>query len=317
MNLYHFLKKSLTLKLISRILLFGLLLIILDFSIGHVLEWMFFNQKKGIFYRATFGLENSTADVLIFGSSSANHHFVPEIISEGLKMTVYNQGRDSMEILYDYAMLKGILKRYTPKVIILNLTPSELSSVDNYDKLFTLLPYYKKHPEMRDIIMLRSKFEHVKLLSRIYPFNSTIITMIPGLLKKELNKPNLGYIPLYKEMDPYSKEIKTFKEEPILDTNRVKAFESFITLCKKKGIKLFIIFSPWFYVKTETTATINAATNLSQQYGIPVFNLILDTEFLGNAHLFMDEGHLNHEGASKFSIIIVERIRHFLKKNIN
>jgi hypothetical protein len=300
-------------QLSYRVFLFVALIYILDFLAGAGLEWMFNNQKKGLFYRTSYGLERSTADLLIFGSSSASHHYVPKIISDGLHMSVYNQGRDSMETLYAAAILNGVLKRYSPRVIILNLTPSELSTVDNYDKLSILLPYYKLHPEMRAIIRLRSKYESLKLLIKTYPYNSTILSLLSGLIGKSARPSQGGYVSLYNTMDISRKKLITFKEEPILDSNRVKAFESFVLSCKKKGIALFVVFSPWFYAKTDTTATITAATRFCNLFDIPVYNHILDPDFLGQNDLFADEGHLNHRGASKFSVIITEKIGNFLK----
>lgn len=302
-------------RLARRAAVLALLVFVLDFLAGSGLEWMYDNQQRGNLHRIIYGLEESRADLMIFGSSSANHHFVPEIIGTGLQMTVYNQGRDSMEILYATAILYGILRRHSPKVVILNLTPSELSAVDNHDKLSVLLPYYRKHPEMRRIIGLRSRFEPVKMLSRVYPYNSTALTLFAGLVGKRSSRPQTGYVPLFKTMHVPKKVWKTFKEEPVLDPYRVEALESFIVSCQKNNVALFVVFSPWLHARTDTTATIAMATRLCSRYGIPVYNHILDPEFLGRTDLFVDEGHLNHQGASKFSRIMVKRMGSHLEKS--
>lgn len=278
------------------------------------MAWLHENQKRGVLYRAIYGLERTQADLLIFGSSSANHHFVPEILGARLGMSVYNLGKDSMEVLYARAFLNGVLKRYSPKAVILNLTPSELSAVDNYDKLSVLLPFYRKHPEMWHVIRLRSPHEGLKLLSRIYPYNSMAVSLLAGAVGRASPRPESGYVPLHRTMDTAKKSWITFKEEPVLDPHRVAALESFILSCKSRGIALAIVFSPWYYVRTETTATIAAATRLGRRHGVPVFNHILDPEFLGNAGLFADEGHLNHAGASRFSRIIVDEFGRHIEK---
>lgn len=301
--------------LARRALAFGALVVILDFLVGSGLAWLHANQKRGVLYRAVYGLEQTRADLLIFGSSSANHHFVPQIIGAGLDMSVYNLGKDSMEVLYAKAFLMGVLKRYAPKAVLLNLTPSELSAVDNYDKLSVLLPYYRKHPEMRDVICLRSPHERLKLLSRIYPYNSMVVSLLAGAIGHASGRPESGYVPLHRRMEARKTSWITFKEEPVLDPRRVAALESFILSCKERGIALAIVFSPWFYVRSETTATIAMATRLGRRHGVPVFNHIVNPEFLGNAGLFADEGHLNHEGASLFSRIIVKEFGCHLGKD--
>jgi hypothetical protein len=303
-------------RLAPRAAMFALLVIVLDFLAGHGLAWMYANQKRGNLQRIIYGLEESRAELMIFGSSSANHHFVPEIIGAGLQMSVYNQGRDSMEILYDTAILRGILRRHSPRVAILNLTPSELSAVDSYDKLSVLLPFYRQHPEMRPIIRLRSGFEPWKMLSRVYPYNSTFLALFAGLGGKRNVRPQTGYVPLFRTTTAAKEDWKTFKEEPVLDANRVGALESFIVSCRNNKVALFVVFSPWLHARTDTTATIAAATRLCGRYRVPVFNHILDPEFLGRTELFADEGHLNHQGAEKFSGIMVRRISSHLEKTV-
>ena len=99
---------------------------LLDFSIGKTLRYFYFKQKCGRQYRATYAIEKTTADVLIFGSSRAYHHYVPGIIEDKMQQSCYNTGSPGQSLLFNYATLKAILKRYSPKLIVLDVVPGDL-----------------------------------------------------------------------------------------------------------------------------------------------------------------------------------------------
>ena len=94
-----------------------------------------------------------------------------------------------------------MLKRYKPKIVVLDFNVEEFKlSPDNYDRIASLLPYYKNHLEVHSIIQLKSPYEKYKLLSKIYPFNSLLFTIAIGATdynksREQINDEN-GYIPL-------------------------------------------------------------------------------------------------------------------------
>jgi hypothetical protein len=174
-------------KLIYNFALVAIVVFVIDFSIGKTLRYYYFKETSGLHYRTTYSMEKTEAELLVLGSSRANHHYVPEIFEDELKMSFYNTGRDGSRLLYNYAVFRSILKRYTPKIIILDIGFDELySDAEEYARLSPLLPYYKNHPEIRDLIEKRSSFEKIKLLSNIYPFNSSLLAIAMGNL--EVNK---------------------------------------------------------------------------------------------------------------------------------
>lgn len=301
-------------KVIKRILLFTSLIIVLDILVGNGLEFLYFKQKYGLYARTTYGLEQTEADLLIFGSSSANHHYIPTIFEETLNVTAYNEGRDGIDILYQAAILKGIFKRYTPKIIILNLSPYELSTERGYDRLSALLPYCKKYPEMKRTIFLRSKFEKWKLLSKIYPFNSTFLTLLNGIHKVVGNKAqDNGYLPLIGSLDTNKFRRQTLDVQSQIDPNRVKALIDFINQCKQRKVLVYIFFSPVYDFGSHETLTIKEAMRISEAMKIPQINFINDPNFKGQALIFKDNGHMNHDGAIKFSKILAA----YIKENLH
>jgi hypothetical protein len=301
-------------KVIQKILIFTILVVVLDFVVGSGLEYLYFKQKVGLYARTTYGLEQTTAELLIFGSSSANHHYNPAIFEETLNLSAYNEGRDGIEILYHSAIMKGILRRYTPKIVILNLAPNELSTELGYDRLSSLLPYYEKYPEMKEIISLRSGFENWKLLSKIYPYNSTFLTIINGIHRMTGKRiQDKGYVPIFGSIDTFN-----FNEEAFvnyqLDKNRVKGLVDFVDQCKKRKILLYLVFSPIFSFNNQETETITEAKRISKEKGILCYNFINDPRFNCQASLFKDNGHMNQEGATLFSKIMANNILADLEK---
>ena len=68
-----------------------------------------------------------TADVLILGPSTANHHYDCRILEDSLGMSCFNAGRDGQNIIYDAMVLEGFLTRCTPKLVVVDVTHSTLS----------------------------------------------------------------------------------------------------------------------------------------------------------------------------------------------
>jgi len=301
---------------VIKIVVFIFIVAITDKGLGHILSKLYFNQKESEIHSLNYGLSECNADVLIFGNSRAQHHYDSRIISAALNMSCYNAGEDGGHcIIFPYAQIKIITERYSPKIIIL-----EFSGVFNYpgayDRLSILLPYYKEYPEIRSLIQLRSRFERIKLISSIYPFNSNVIDII----RFHTNIPEDfdGYIPLKKMLN-----IDLLKPEPeivrkseiktqVADTNMVNALENIIRICKRKNISLFIIISPTFHSVNEKQGPLSPAAELAldiiHRNQVNYLDFSSDPVFAGHSEWFADIFHLNEEGAKVFSNMVTDSI---------
>ena len=143
-------------KYIGKALLLFVLLLVADRGIGYSLKWMYFNQKGEDFYYTTKALDEQTADLVILGSSRARNHYNPEILQDSLDMSCYNAGRSGCFLVYQRAQLDLILDRYTPKAIILEVTPYDMMVGEgDYDRLSGLLPY-QHHASWQEVISMKS-----------------------------------------------------------------------------------------------------------------------------------------------------------------
>jgi predicted peroxiredoxin len=302
-------RKKQSLYFLYKLFVFVLIIFTLDYTIGSILKYYYFTQSSGFYYRTTYSLEKTKADVLIFGSSKANHQFYPDAFEKRLKLSYYNVGRDGSSIFYHYAMLKSVLQRYTPKIIILEVTREFEKKQFSYDRISMLLPYYDRHPEIRSIIELKSPFEKLKLTSKVYPYNSLVFSIISGNseFNTHKNKDSKGYVPLtnvWKEpiqyfWAPSGKEV---------DTAKINIYESFIKDCIKSGVKLYVVCSPNFYKLDHIDNSYLIGKEMAQKYNIKFIDHSKDSLFINNNCYFADIHHLNKNGSILFTNILVDEI---------
>jgi hypothetical protein len=297
---------------LTKFVVFIIILVILDFTIGSVLQYFYFKQDTGFLYRTTYSLDSTTAKFLIFGSSTANHHYDPSIFENKLGMTVYNTGRDANTIFYNYGVFQSILKRYRPKVAILDFNVGEFKVLQNsYDGISSLLPYYKSNPELMPIIQLKSPFERLKLLSKIYPYNSLLFSILIGNTDYNKSRDYIndkqGYIPLNRVWNKkISPAIIAPKYE--IDTIKIRLLRSFITECKNVNIRLYICISPRLVKYTDNDLSVEIVEKIAKKYKVPFYNFSNDTLFWNHPEYFVDLVHLNKTGAEVFSNEVVDKI---------
>ena len=77
-------------KIAFGVLSFCVLLIAVDLVVGTWSEKMYLKSKYGIFRRQIYCLTESQDELMIFGSSRAAHHYLPQIFEDSLGMSCYN-----------------------------------------------------------------------------------------------------------------------------------------------------------------------------------------------------------------------------------
>lgn len=295
-----------------KMLIFIFILCTFDFLIGNVLEHFYFKQESGLQYRTTYSIEKTSADILAFGASRANHHYHTQVFEKNMPgYSCYNAGRDGNSIFYHYAVLKTILKRYTPKIVILDFELASLAkNNESYDRLSSLLPYYRSHPEIQSIVNLKSKYERYKLYSRIYPFNSSLFTIAIG--NAEINKTRAndinGYVPLNSVwQEPIGYDTNTVVKS-LLDSNKISCYENFIRDCKNRGVNVYIVVSPYFIKFKNSDYSVVKGREIAKKYAANFWDYSADAVFTSNRLLFADLVHLNDNGARVYSKLVVQKI---------
>lgn len=293
--------KALLIRLSWKLVTVFLMVFVLDRAIGAALEHFYFKERVGRGYRTTHIFRGTRADVLIFGSSRANHHYVPAIFQDSLDMTVYNAGLDGDFLLSQAAILEGVLERYSPRIVILDIMPSELAyNPGNYDRLASLLPYYSNSPAIRSILNLKSRWLKLQMLSRIYPFNSLLLSIAKNNLSLNHEQEFRGYMPLTGDWHGEPQTI-SFNQSRI-DSNNVKALMTCLTLAEKHSVEVFAVFSPIYErIEEKGDPFFLKLEQILNAHGLRLYNFSQDTTFLNHPDLFRDVDHLNNRGAEEFS----------------
>jgi len=292
-----------------RLFLFFFIVFVLDFVTGSLLRHYYFAQKAGSQYRTNYSIDKANADIMIFGSSRAVYHYIPTIFEESLNMSCYNAGSLDQHILYHYAVFKSVLKRHIPRIVVLDVTSEEFKrNKQSYDKLSILLPFYNTHPEVRTVIDLRSPYEKIKLMSKTYPFNSSLLMIAGGNTKyfAERKQDIKGYIPLKKIWkDPI---VNSPFPDYEVDNMKLSFFEKILQDCIKNNIRLYLVHSPEYFIHENEDRSLKFVEKLAQKYCIKFMDFTNDPLFTNDPSLFNDPYHLNSKGAKMLSRRIAENL---------
>ena len=299
---------------------FLFVLVLVETAFGFAAERLFFFQKTGKYSRLTHSISNDKSDILIMGSSHATRHYVPEVFLKGLNKTCYNAGVQGQKILFQSALQKLIFKQNTPELLIFNIDEDWMYLADTaYERLADLYPYYwDNREELKPVFSLRDRFVDLKLLSRCFQYNSTILHIIKYFFNPQ--KDFSGYRPLDGKMHPPKKNNtgkkamharRKDKKNKEIDINFVQAFESIINISCQSGVELVFVISPM--VKGADISTPNYSLELmlkkAKEKKIPVFDFRMDKSFVHQFQLFYDRTHLNNDGALLFSKKLVDLLK--------
>lgn len=284
-----------------------------DMSIGGVLKRFYNNQKYGEDHNTLFAIEKATPQTLIIGSSRALNIFDPCVFKDELNTKTYNAGRAGQSIFYHYAVLKAMMHRYTPAIVVLSIDRRDFA-VDktDYDKLSELLPFYKNHPEIKPILDLRSPFERLKTASSIYPYNSLVFPILRGYLFDKSKINYNGYKPINKIIASPLTKIN-YDLYAVLDSVKINIYKSLIRDCKRAGVKLFITCPPYMVESSGTDRSIVVAKEIAAEYNIPFFDDSESIDYTAKSEYFADFRHLNEEGSLLYSREKAKEIKQILE----
>lgn len=287
-------------------------LILIDKGLGAILQHYYFKIHHGEQGRTTYIIDSCISETIILGSSRAAHHYSSPVISEILHTTTYNAGKDKQRLRYSQALLNMIYRRYSPKVIILDLNPTAFEKNENgLDELSILLPYYSSHPEIRSIVNERNRFEWIKTYSDLYRFNSLPLKILFNNLFSERDaNESAGYVPLviHKELIPKTSD--SLPASQPIDRSIVDCFKKIIALVKDHGSRLIVVVSPIYYKLPINLKTLELAKSICANEQISFLDYSQSRQFLDHGpEMFLDMGHLNDSSAIIFSTLLSGDLR--------
>lgn len=298
---------------IRKLLLFlvpaALILLATDITIGLTLEKLYDRMRTGEKARANFAIKKASPDVFIFGSSRALYHYNPKVLEDSLKLTVYNAGRSNQSVLYHLAILRSILNRHQPKLIVLDVNEDELEQEAlKYELLSALYPYYHIDTTIGNFLRKVDPSTNTLALSRSLPFNSTLFAVLyrgvfPGEGRGEDYN---GY--MYKERT-HEEDIKVEDNcgfQPTYDPALINSLNEFITLCQSRHIPLVLSISPRFTRFNCDRPEVVKIERIAQSRNVRFFNF---TRELQIREYFVDPGHLNVRGSIEYTSLFAQELR--------
>jgi len=306
------------LRVVTKSIKVILCLFLLDTVFGKLQRHVFFQQKSGKFYRINYTMDKSTEDVLIFGSSHAAAHYVPDVFEQELGLSCYNAGVAGQQILFNSALQGIALERTTPKIMILDIdTYGFFLDRYQYDRLSDLHPFYYKHSDIIGRVLdLKSRLTKYALESKLYQYNSTIVHVLRYWLSPQEDRK--GYRATFVQLP---RPVRTMKDggeaqpPPVqrtrpFDKNLIAALEQFILNAKTRNIRLIFAISPNL---EDTNVPVDDALerirSIADRNGIKLISFINDPDFIRRYELFSDAGHLNDAGARMFSKMVADIIK--------
>lgn len=289
-------------KYLIKIALFFVAVAVVDVLFGIACQYMNDHSKGGGIKSRYYVCKESNEDVLIFGSSRAKHHYVPDIIEDSLHTTCYNTGEDGNGILLCYGFLKMITERYSPKLIVYDVSGFDIFEDDNMKYLDLLKPFYYENG-IDSIFWSVEPKTRIMMLSNLYRYNTTCLRVI-GNFFHPMNTYPKGYSASYKVMD-YEPEFKEEKEWTV-DSLKIHYFEQFIRLVKSKNILLVCCVSPLY--KGSDEEKYDPVKQLCIQYDVPFLYYGANQEISEERSYFEDRTHMNDVGARLYTGILCHQL---------
>lgn len=250
-------------------------------------------------------LFSRNADVLILGSSRANHSFDCNIIEKELGLSCYNAGRDGMNIMYDGMVFFSYIERHDPKVVILDLTESMLDSSWN-ETWRDMICFYGMSDALDHIIdSLATPIEKLQLQSNIYRYNKTWEWLLKACTGEDQSTLD-GYRPMPVHRD-HPKGSKVVKQSFIADCGNVRMLDRIVNTCRDRNICLIITHSP--SLKIERGEFPQFLSDYGEKQQVPVFNWNGDLRYMSKLDWFYDMTHLNEKGATVFTSDFCQKYR--------
>lgn len=292
---------------------FLLLVAVVDIGLGFVLNQLYFSQKSGKYHRISHALSETEAEVLLAGTSHSLRHLVSPVFADSLNQTVYNIGSKGQNLYYIAALVDAILDRYQPDKIVLTIDRDMFRNAETYDKLSDLKPYYWREKSVQRHLDKRGPLEKIKLLSKLYTYNSTLLHILKYQTSKQEDQD--GYLPLYEVSKRQYSEADRNLDTPDFPTNEehLVLLEELVQKAKTLGVGVYFVISPELNGEYIHNSAIEA---IASRHKVPLWNYSLDERWILKNELFGDHTHLNHQGAVMLSSDLVHKIKSIDSKKL-
>ncbi len=300
-------------KFLVRVSVFFVLVFFCDHLVGFVLYELLCNVKSGSFVAVKKVSEGVDADIVVMGSSRAQHHYDPRVIQDTLEMSCYNVGKDGSGILLMYGRYRMLKRKHIPRYVLYDVNGFDFGKFKgDYNFLYGLRPYWGEDPVVDSLICLYDKTERLKNFALCHRFNRGLFTLLGGNYVPVVVDGANGFIPNSWDMK-HDIAVSQIDPPTVVDSFRIRCLERFLMDCEGKTQVIFYV-SP--YYKRTSDKDFSPVVELARKYKVPFINHCSDTAFVWHQEYFCDATHLNHRGAAAYSKVVASELKEMLKKDV-
>ena len=306
-------------RFVKKFLILLILLFAFDRGVGTLIEKAYNNAPQGDITTFAHSINDPEEDIFIYGSSRAVHGYDCEVFTDSLGYSCFNSGRENSTILYHNTILHEMLKKHTPKIVVLDISAKELTwrAAENSKLVLAsmILPYVRRDTAFANIARELFPDELRKaMVSKIYAYNSLVLPLLVVPKKAEKKYIVNGYLPLH-GTKIMGKPPEFTDNNDKIDSFASQNFENFIKTLTAKHIKVYVIQSPLYVKPFATSVSLEGMKSIAKKYNVPFWDYAFDTSFYKREY-FYDNIHLNDKGAKAFSAKIASAIEQDMKKNL-
>jgi len=294
-------------KLGRRGLVLLALVVLLDQGLGRLAQVLYDRTRDGDTGETINALLERPHDIVIFGSSRAESHYIPSILRDATGASVYNAGFKGSNIVYDYGLEQLLLDHYVPKLIIYDFSSFSVqrSTADPYEKLYPLYPFWR-NAHVWSLISEGGLRARIPFLSRLYPYSSKIHSLLIFNLIGHRADAEDGYNGNTAVMpDGPVGPLRVARED--YDPRLTSYLAEFVEAAHRSGAALVFVESP--RRARGSFPLPDGIAALLGKYGFPVIDFD-DARFPESTdhRFFRDPSHLNDRGAKIFSRAVGEQV---------
>ncbi len=297
-------------KLLTYIFGVVVLVVVADLLLGVASDYyMSHAQLPGDYRSVDYVVRESRDDVLILGSSVALNSLIPTLLEDSLHTTCYNGAANGQQLPFYLTLLDCVLRRHTPHMIILGLTPDACQYTGLGDRYNLLAPYYDRGFHYVDSCMeTGGTIERLKLRSHLLRYNTIWWRILLYHFVTPDNPGEKGFVA--KPLPPNAPEMITLEQNDTMSAERRGQLAQLLDVCRQRHIELVVYFPPQYQRLVGTNACRDTTIAMCQRAGAICLDHSQDSTFMAHPEWFYDNLHLNGEGAAVYTAHFLRELAH-------
>ncbi|MBR0047402.1 MAG: hypothetical protein IJP75_11100 [Bacteroidaceae bacterium] len=294
-----------------------MMLVAVDITVGVVADRLMekLPYSKEDLAKDNYRLHQLNSEVVIIGSSRGCNHYVTQQLSDSLDayfgkhLSIYNAAIAGKTANSNSCAAEVILSRYRPRLVIYDLSESQLCDDNQGADIEFSAPFYWTDTIVRRYLDDIGLKERILMKSSMYRYSGKLLRILSCYMSPSVAddgyKPKFGTAIDTTKAKNVPKVSETAKE---LDTYTVSNFENVLKKYTSEKVPLVIVCSPHFRPKDNN----KRLAELCYKYGVPFIDFYDTPKFNSHPELFYNGNHMNDDGAHAFTALFFEQLKTFL-----